>query len=122
MGKLVAGVPLPSSAFQHLEIDSFRDAIQFTAGKTEFPPALIEKDYFCSLVLREIYRSEVQTLVFKGGTSLNKVHAGFYRLSEDLDFSISVSSDAKKAARKIAIAPAKELVGESIDSRSEPFG
>lgn len=111
MGKLVA-IPLPSSEFPHLDEDAFRDAIQFTAGKTAFPPVLIEKDYFCSLVLREIYRSEIRTLVFKGGTSLNKVHAGFYRLSEDLDFSISISTSSKKAERRTAISPVKELVRE----------
>lgn len=38
MVKLVVGVPLPSSAFPHLDADIFRDAIQFTAGETEFPP------------------------------------------------------------------------------------
>ena len=39
------------------------------------------------------------TLTFKGGTSLNKIHAGFYRLSEDLDFSISMPVDSARSDR-----------------------
>jgi predicted nucleotidyltransferase component of viral defense system len=39
-------------------------------------------------------------MVFKGGTCLAKVHAEFYRLSEDLDFAIPVAVDARRAVRR----------------------
>ena len=65
----------------------FEAAIRLTAGETGFPPRLIEKDYFCSVLLEHL-AARCDTLIFKGGTCLAKVHAGFYRLSEDLDFVI----------------------------------
>jgi predicted nucleotidyltransferase component of viral defense system len=49
-------------------------------------------------------------LVFKGGTLLNKVYVGFYRMSEDLDFSISVSSNITKKERSNLIQPIKKLI------------
>jgi hypothetical protein len=54
-----------------------REALRFTAAETGFIPRLIEKDYFCTLVLRYLCASDT-TLTFKGGTCLAKVHAGFH--------------------------------------------
>lgn len=49
-------------------------------------------------------------LVFKGGTCLAKVHVGFYRMSEDLDFAISTPVDAKRADRSRSAANSKKAV------------
>jgi CheY-like chemotaxis protein len=38
-------------------------------------------------------------VILKGGTCLAKVHAGFYRPSEDLDFSISMPTESARSAR-----------------------
>jgi predicted nucleotidyltransferase component of viral defense system len=78
--------------------DFFRAAVNFTAQRTGFAARLIEKDYFCSVLL-EYLASASKDLVFKGGTCLAKVYAGFYRLSEDLDFVISMSTNAKRTDR-----------------------
>ena len=64
----------------HEDPDMFREAVNFTAAETTFLPRLIEKDYFCTLLLRYLSASD-GSLVFKGGTCLAKVYAGFYRLS-----------------------------------------
>ena len=45
--------------------------------------------------------------MFKGGTSLSKVHADFYRLSEDLDFAISIPTDVRRSGRRGVVAPIK---------------
>jgi predicted nucleotidyltransferase component of viral defense system len=66
--------------------DLLRQAVDYTARQTGFSPRLIEKDYFCSVVLEYLAARDAE-LSFKGGTCLAKVHGGFYRLSEDLDFS-----------------------------------
>jgi predicted nucleotidyltransferase component of viral defense system len=91
----------PSSVLlnQHDDLDYFREAINFTAAQTEFLPRLIEKDYFCSVLLHYLTNAD-DSLVFKGGTCLTKVHADFYRLSEDLDFAISTSLSALRATRR----------------------
>ncbi|MCI0614914.1 nucleotidyl transferase AbiEii/AbiGii toxin family protein [bacterium] len=82
----------------HDDSDLFREAINFTAAETGFLPRLIEKDYFCSVLLNYFSNAD-RSLVFKGGTCLTKVHADFYRLSEDLDFVISVSHSGSRANR-----------------------
>ena len=82
------------------------------AAKTGFNARLIEKDYFCSIILRELQPLFGQGLVFKGGTSLSKVYAGFHRLSEDLDFAISIDSTATQSVRRHAINDAKAFLRE----------
>lgn len=49
-------------------------------------------------------------LVFKGGTCLAKVHSGFFRLSEDLDFSIPTAPDTTRGDRSRAIVPVKAII------------
>jgi predicted nucleotidyltransferase component of viral defense system len=49
--------------------------------------------------LLEYFADRASTLVFKGGTCLAKVHAGFYRLSEYLDFTIPSPLDAMRVIK-----------------------
>ncbi len=93
----------------HNDPDFFREAIQFTAARTEFLPRLIEKDYFCSVLLNYFANTD-GSLVFKGGTCLTKVHADFYRLSEDLDFVISTPDSTSRAGRSKLADPLKAAV------------
>lgn len=89
-------------------------AIEATARETGFNPRLIEKDYFCSVVLEYLAAADAG-LVFKGGTCLAKVHSSFYRLSEDLDFSISMASDATRKERSKRAAGLKDLIAGITD-------
>lgn len=88
----------------HQDAAEFKAALEYTQSETGFQSTLIEKDYYCSLILHELFRAESgdHSLVFKGGTCLNKVHLGFYRLSEDLDFCISVPIDTNRKTRSKA--------------------
>jgi hypothetical protein len=70
----------------HLDTDFFRAALAYTNEETGFTPLLVEKDYYCSVLLSYLF-SDKSPLVFKGGTCLSKVHVGFNPLSEDLHFS-----------------------------------
>jgi predicted nucleotidyltransferase component of viral defense system len=88
----------PSLPRLHEDAEWFEEAVRFTAAETRFLPRLIEKDYFCTLLLGYLTTAD-SSLVFKGGTCLAKVHAGFYRLSEDLDFVISVPSAVPRSKR-----------------------
>lgn len=89
----------------------FLEALNFTAAETGFSARLIEKDYFCSLVLDHLRASDDQ-LVFKGGTCLAKVYAGFYRLSEDLDFVIPVSAGSTRSERSSLATAIKQTVAD----------
>lgn len=93
-------------AAPHLDAEGFRAAIEYTSRTTGFRMDLIEKDYFCSIALACLYTHDTP-LIFIGGTCLNKVHVGFYRLSEDLDFSIPVNPGATRGDRRKAIEPVK---------------
>lgn len=87
----------------------FAEAIRFTAAETGFIARLIEKDYFCSVVLEDLAALNA-ALVFKGGTLLAKIHSTFYRLSEDLDFSISTGAEATKKSRSQSVAAIKPAI------------
>ncbi|MBN2515881.1 MAG: nucleotidyl transferase AbiEii/AbiGii toxin family protein [Deltaproteobacteria bacterium] len=103
----------------HNDTDFFREAVLFTARQTGLNASLVEKDYFCSLLLFYIYQDETP-VVFKGGTSLSKVYANFYRLSEDLDFVIPTPPSSKRQERRRRIAPFKECI-EKITGRGSIF-
>ena len=86
-----------------------REALNLTNERTGYDTRLIEKDYFCTLLLEYLAAAD-PLLVFKGGTCLAKVHAGFYRLSEDLDFCIPLTADATRAQRRRAVVNFKEAM------------
>lgn len=87
-----------SSVRFHEDPDFFREAVNFTQAATSFRGPLIEKDYFCTVLLHYVM-AESDEVVFKGGTCLSKVHAGFYRMSEDLDFVIPMPIEASRHER-----------------------
>jgi len=95
-------MPLP-----HETPDEFLAALQLTTGRSGFRAELIEKDYYCSVVLQLLFAGGGSPLCFKGGTALNKVHAGFYRLSEDLDFTLHGIGLSTRAGRSRAAEPFK---------------
>ena len=94
----------------HEDFVLFREAVNFTAAQTRFGPRLIEKDYFCSVILQHL-AAAAPDLVFRGGTCLSKVYLGFYRLSEDLDFLVSTPAGATRAERSRRAAQSKAAVG-----------
>jgi len=102
--------PDPTAIRIHEDQAMFLEAVNFTAAQTGFSPRLIEKDYFCTLLLR--YLATTGVLVFKGGTCMAKVHAEFYRLSEDLDFAIPMPCDAMRAERSRQVKKLKKIVAE----------
>ncbi len=95
----------------HQDPALFREAVTYTAAETGFAPRLIEKDYFCTVLLQHLAGAGCG-LVFKGGTCLAKVHVGFYRLSEDLDFVIPTPVDAARAERSRRAVESKAAVAK----------
>ena len=91
--------------------DVFREALSYSGGVSGFTASLIEKDYYCSLILHHVFNRETQ-LVFKGGTCLSKVFADFYRLSEDLDLVIPVAADSPRNQRSSKMDPIKGIFDE----------
>jgi len=67
------------------------------AEKHKFSAILLEKDYHLTRILHKVSEKQMKDLIFKGGTCLNKCYLGFYRLSEDLDF--TYNKDVKDLSR-----------------------
>jgi predicted nucleotidyltransferase component of viral defense system len=86
--------------------DLLAEAIIFTARRTGLAPRLVEKDYFCSVVLEFLAEANPE-LTFRGGTCLAKVFSVFYRLSEDLDFTCSIPSRTARRERSQRARPTK---------------
>lgn len=93
----------------HEDAAMFREAVRFTQVQTGLAARLIEKDYFCTVLLDYLATAD-PTLVFKGGTCLAKVHAGFYRMSEDLDYVIPVATDGSRSERSRLVTGFREAM------------
>jgi predicted nucleotidyltransferase component of viral defense system len=92
----------------HEDSDLFRAALSFTQSETGFSARLVEKDYYCSLLLGDLLTVTSPQWVFKGGTCLSKVHCEFYRMSEDLDFAFSVPVGVPRTQRSAMLVPMRE--------------
>jgi hypothetical protein len=69
----------------HTDKDLFEAAIKETADSLGIKDYFIEKDYWISLILKRLSESTyVDSVVFKGGTSLSKGHKLIKRFSEDV--------------------------------------
>jgi len=92
-----------------IDKEKLRDIIPAIAAEHRFRQAIVEKDYYLTIILNSIASSLSGNIVFKGGTLLNKIHLNYHRLSEDLDFSYYGEIDLTvRSNRSAAIAPIKE--------------
>jgi len=90
-----------------IDREKLKDIIPAIAGKMKFRPAIVEKDYYLTVILNNIESLLTDKVVFKGGTLLNKAHLNYHRLSEDLDFTYNAEF-ANRATRSKAITPIRE--------------
>lgn len=70
----------------HEDKNSFEGAIVAAADYFKIPEIFIEKDYWVTYALHQLFHSDVkEIIVFKGGTALSKCHKIIHRFSEDID-------------------------------------
>jgi len=94
----------------HKDKRKFIDLINISVQRTGFRAHLLEKDYYLTLLLSRINELSAD-LVFKGGTCLNKIYYSYYRLSEDLDFSMRLPEyTTTRANRRKIIQPVKDNI------------
>lgn len=98
--------------YWHEDEKEFLKNIKATSDKINVMDALVEKDYYVSLILAEIAKSSEQA-VFKGGTSLSKAHHAINRFSEDIDiaFSEHIGAARRKKLKYNIIAPIATKLG-----------
>ena len=90
-----------------IDKEKLKDIIPVIAGKMKFRPAIVEKDYYLTVILNKIEELLTDKIVLKGGTLLNKAHLNYHRLSEDLDFTYKAQFTSR-AQRSNAIKPIRE--------------
>lgn len=90
----------------HENKEEFLKVLNSTAAQTPFQLDLLEKDYYLSLLLSGIGILS-DDLIFKGGTCLSKAYYSYYRLSEDLDFSMKLPEQVTRTVRREVIQPVR---------------
>jgi predicted nucleotidyltransferase component of viral defense system len=94
----------------HRNKEEFREMIYRTVKQTGFTAQLLEKDYYLTMLLSRM-NTLSDKLVFKGGTCLNKIYYSYYRLSEDLDFSMILPDyTVTRGERRKCIKPVKDRI------------
>lgn len=102
----------------HSNKEEFIKSLERAAKKKGFLLPLIEKDYYLTLMLSRIHELS-EDLIFKGGTCLNKIYYAYYRLSEDLAFSMMLPQhEATRGQRRKCI----QQVKDRIEKLVEQFG
>ncbi len=105
-----------SSFLIHHDKDKFRDLVDRAAMHAGFYAPLMEKDYYLTFILSRIFDLSAD-LIFKGGTCLNKIYYSYYRLSEDLDFTMRLPDDsATRGIRRKAIQTIKDNIAAFADT------
>ena len=99
----------------HKNKDEFVKTLERAAKKKGFLLPLLEKDYYLTLLLSQAHEL-AEDLVFKGGTCLNKIYYAYYRLSEDLDFSMKLPQyEATRGERRKCIQPVKDKIAKFVE-------
>ena len=104
----------------HNDKETFIDLVKSTADNSGIAPAMIEKDYYVTLILNTL-NQQVPGLLFKGGTSLAKCYDVIERFSEDVDLTLDkehYTQGQKRDANKAVIEVCDKL-GLNIANREE---
>ncbi|MCX5804247.1 MAG: nucleotidyl transferase AbiEii/AbiGii toxin family protein [Proteobacteria bacterium] len=99
----------------HNNKEEFIKTLERASKKKEFLLPLLEKDYYLTLILSRVHELS-DDLIFKGGTCLNKIYYAYYRLSEDLDFSMKLPRyEATRGERRKCIQPIKDGIKKFVE-------
>lgn len=99
----------------HQDKSLFQDAVLATAQQLKIPEIYIEKDYWVTYALYQLFTGEIgNEVVFKGGTALSKCFGLIQRFSEDIDLIVfknesDSANQLKTKLKSISSAIAKDL-------------
>lgn len=81
----------------HLDKEAFRVLINTIHTQTGYRSDVLEKDYYVSLILKELAEKQSNGLLayFKGGTALYKALKTTNRFSEDIDLSVDTRNSSR---------------------------
>ncbi|WP_010521188.1 nucleotidyl transferase AbiEii/AbiGii toxin family protein [Aquimarina agarivorans] len=100
----------------HENKSTFEAAIKITAEHFGIPEVLVEKDYWVTFALKQLFSNIdiKEGIVFKGGTALSKCYRLIERFSEDIDL-VTITNDEMSGAG------IKSLLKKITSSISEPL-
>ena len=103
-----------------------RPELRKIARERKLPLDIIEKDYALGWILIGISNSSLRKkLIFKGGTALSKIYFPFnWRISEDLDFTLSKDTEIEVISEKLIELPdivEKISDGITLNFKEKPF-
>lgn len=80
----------------HHRIEEFEELIELTSNQVNIPSGAVRKDYFITIILKNLAESEyLEHVVFKGGTSLSKCYPGsidvVIRINCKIKYNLSLS-------------------------------
>lgn len=99
----------------------FKDAIQAASEKLGLREVFIEKDYWVTLMLYRLSKSNhFNKVVFKGGTSLSKAYNMIKRFSEDVDLAILSNGLNGSQIKTLIEEVSKELSNLPFAEKNDP--
>lgn len=97
--------------YLHENKENFQEMIELVSTDTGRAAAVIEKDYYVTLILR-LLSEQLSNVVFKGETSLSKGYHAINRFSKDIDITFD---------EHIGEARRKKLKNQILKGISEEF-
>lgn len=101
--------------YLHEDRGVFKDMIEQVADSIGRSPAVIEKDYYVTQILR-LLAQKLDNCVFKGGTSLSKGFHVIDRFSEDIDITFNeyIGENRRKKLKNVILKEISEVLGMPI--------
>lgn len=89
--------------YLHDDKEIFEEIIQKTHEELGYELDIIEKDYYVTMMLRELAKTGID-FVFKGGTSLSKAYKAINRFSEDIDLTVKRTEESLSQSERVDMA------------------
>lgn len=101
--------------YLHRDRETFRDIVGQAADSSGRTPAVVEKDYYVTLILK-LLSEQLDKCVFKGGTSLSKGFHVVDRFSEDIDitFNEHIGESRRKKLKNVVLKGISEELGMPV--------
>ncbi len=101
--------------YLHRDRETFRDMVEQASDSSGRTPAVVEKDYYVTLILK-LLSEQLDQCVFKGGTSLSKGFHVIDRFSEDIDitFKEHIGESRRKKLKNVTLKGISEELGMPV--------
>ncbi len=106
--------------YLHRDRETFKDMVEQAADSSGRTPAVVEKDYYVTLILK-LFSEQLAECVFKGVTSLSKGFHVIDRFSEDIDitFKEHIGESRRKKLKNVVLKGISEELGMPVANWEE---